>query len=65
MNNEMNDQEFFDFVERRTFNKMFEGCLIDDDLDDEIDPAPWAVSLRAVDVFRLLDMAKTLQKVTK
>lgn len=55
----MTDQEFLDAVEAKLFFTMFNGCAVDDHLGRKVfDTAPWAVTLRADQMSRLLDMAK-------
>jgi hypothetical protein len=54
----MNDKELLDSIEARVFYAMFDGCVVDDHLDQRIDTGSWSVSLRADTLCRLLDMAK-------
>jgi len=55
----MTDQEFLDAVEAKLFFAMLNGCAVDDHLGRKVfDPKPWAVTLRADQMSRLLDMAK-------
>ena len=55
----MNDEQLLDFVEQKLMLKMFEGCVIDDHLGcKKHDVNSWAVSLRADQLSRLLDMAR-------
>jgi hypothetical protein len=55
----MNDEQLLDFVEQKLMLKMFDGCVIDDHLGrKKHDVNSWAVSLRADQLNRLLDMAR-------
>lgn len=54
----MNDQELIAFIEARLFYAMFDGCVVDDHLGNDVDTASWRVSLRADTLCRLIDMAK-------
>jgi hypothetical protein len=56
----MDDQVFLKYMEKSIFETMLEGCLIEAHLGYETyNPGVWRVSLNAVEVARLLDMAKT------
>lgn len=55
----MDDQEFLDYVEKLMFVAMLNGCYTLDHLGyTDYAPGSWAVTLRADEVARLLDMAK-------
>jgi hypothetical protein len=54
----MDDKELLDFVERRIFQGMLEGCLMDDHLGTSHDIGVWSVFFRVDVIVRLLDMAK-------
>ncbi len=54
----MTDEELLNFVEQKLFLEMLEGCEMDEYLGNPLDPAPWAVALRADTLNRLLDIAR-------
>ena len=55
----MDDKELLNYVERKTFQTMLEGCEIMNHLGhQEHEVGSWSVRLRADEVARLLDMAK-------
>ncbi len=55
----MTDEEFLDAIEAKVLFAMLQGCAMDDHLGRKvIDPAPWAVTLRADQMSRLIDMAR-------
>jgi hypothetical protein len=58
----MTDEELIASIEARAFYAMFDGCVIDDHLDQRIDAGSWSVSLRADTLCRLIDMAKESKK---
>ena len=56
----MNNEELLESIERRVFYVMFEGCFIDTHLGNKkLDAGSWSISLRADELSRLLDLAKT------
>jgi hypothetical protein len=55
----MDDKELLDFVEQMLFSVMLSGCSTLDHLGyTDYAPGTWAVTLRADEVARLLDLAK-------
>jgi len=55
----MTDQEFLDITEEKLCFVMLNGCATDTHLGrKKVDPSSWAVTLRADDLSRLLDLAK-------
>ena len=55
----MDDKEFLDYVEEEVFHKMLAGVAVLDHLGyTKFEAGSWAVTLRADEVSRLLDMAK-------
>lgn len=56
----MTDKELLESVEAKALFAMLHGCLIDDHLGrDEYDVGSWFVSLRADQLSRLIDMARS------
>jgi hypothetical protein len=56
----MTDEEFLDAIEARVLFAMLQGCAMDDHLGRKVfDPAPWVVTLRADQMSRLIDMARS------
>jgi hypothetical protein len=55
----MTDEELLESLEARVMYIMLSGCEMDSHLGrTNYDPGSWAVSLRADEFCRLLDMAK-------
>jgi hypothetical protein len=55
----MSDEEFLEKIETRVMYTMLSGCEMDSHLGrNKFDPASWAVTLRADELCRLLDLAK-------
>lgn len=55
----MDDKELLDYVEQELFYKMIDGAATRDHLGyTDYAAGSWAVTLRADEVARLLDMAK-------
>jgi hypothetical protein len=56
----MTDEEFLDAIEAKVLFVMLQGCAMDDYLGRNVfDPAPWVVTLRADQMSRLIDMARS------
>ena len=56
----MTDEEFLDAIEARVLFAMLQGCAMDDHLGRKVfDPAPWVVTLRADQMSRLIDLARS------
>ena len=59
----MTDKDLLAFIEQHLCNKMLEGCLIDDHLEEKkYAIGSWEVCLRADALSRLLDMARRKAK---
>jgi hypothetical protein len=55
----MTDKEFLEMIETKVHFVMLTGCEMDDHLGrTKYDTASWALSFRADDMCRLIDMAK-------
>jgi hypothetical protein len=55
----MTDKELLDNLDARVMYTMLSGCEMDSHLGRKTyDPGSWAVSLRADELCRLLDLAK-------
>ena len=55
----MTDKELLDNLDARVMYTMLSGCEMDSHLGRKTyDPGSWAVSLRADELCRLLDMAR-------
>jgi hypothetical protein len=55
----MTDEELLRTLESRVFYTMFNGCFIETHLGNpKHDTGSWAVTLRADELSRLIDMAK-------
>lgn len=56
----MTDEELLEKVETKVLYAMLDGCLIDDHLGrGKYDVGSWSVSLRADQLSRLIDMARS------
>ena len=55
----MTDEQLLDSLEARVMYTMLSGCEMDSHLGrTKYDPGSWAVSLRADELCRLLDLAR-------
>ena len=56
----MTDEELLEKIEARVLYAMLDGCSIDDHLGrSKYDVGSWSVSLRADQLSRLIDMARS------
>ena len=56
----MNDEELLEKIEAQVLYAMLDGCLMDDHLKhEEYNVGSWAVGLRADQLSRLIDIARS------
>jgi hypothetical protein len=56
----MTDKEFLEWLEAKALYAMFSGCFVSDHLGEKkYDVGCWSVGLRADELSRLVDMARS------